>query len=62
MLNPSSHTIDEVIKNIVKDVLQERVEQAVNQETVLAEEVRKETEEVEVEIGEDRVFLSNKRA
>ena len=46
----------------MEDVLKERGEQAANQETVPAKEVREETKEVKVERGKDRVFLSNKGA
>ena len=62
MLNPSSPTLDEVVGNIVEEVLRDRVEQE-NQEIVL-EEVRQETEEneVKVEPGDARAFYSNKGA
>ena len=43
-------------------MLRERVELTKNLETVTVEEVREETEEMEVEIGEARVFLFNKGA
>ena len=60
MSSLSSPTLNEAIENIVEDVLGERVEQTKNQEIVPMEEVREETEEVEVEAGEARVFLSDK--
>ena len=60
MSNLSSPTLNEAIENIVEDVLGERVEQTENQEIVPMVEVREETEEVEVEAGEARVFLSDK--
>ena len=56
----SSPTLNELIENIVEDVLGKRVEQIENQEIVPVEEVREEIEEVEVEVGEARVFLSDK--
>ena len=46
----------------MKDVQQERVEQLGNQETVLTEEVREQTKEVEGEAGEARVFFTEKGA
>ena len=62
MSNLNFPTIDEVVKNIMKDVLRERVEQSANQDMVPAEEVREETEEVEVEVVEARVFFTEKGA
>ena len=46
----------------MEDVLKERAEQPENQETVLAGEVGEETEEVEGESIEARVFFTNKEA
>ena len=60
MSTSSSPTLDKVIENIMEDVLRERVEQATNQETVPAEEVREEIEEVEVKAGQARVFFTKK--
>ena len=62
MSSPNSPTLNEVIENIVEDVLGERAEQTKNQETIPVEEVREQTEEVEVKTRETRVFLSDKGA
>ena len=60
MSSPNSPTLNEVVGNIIEDVLKESAKQAANQETVPAKEVREETEEVEVEAGEARIFFTNK--
>ena len=66
MSNPNSPNLDEVIGNVVKDILQERVEE-VQREMVEEEsqeitlDVVPEEIEVVVEEGESRAFYSNKR-
>ena len=60
MSSPSSPNLDEVVENIVEEVLKKIAEQPENQEIIPAEEVREETEEVEIEAGEVRSFLSGK--
>ena len=60
MSSPNSHTLNDVIENIVEDVLRERVEQAENQETVPTEEVKEEAGEMEGTEEEVRVFLTEK--
>ena len=60
MSSPNSPTLNEVVGNIIEDVLKESAKQAANQETVPAKEVSEETEEVEVEAGEARIFFTNK--
>ena len=57
MLNPSSPNLDEVIGNVVEEVLRERIKEG-NQETTL--KVLPEEMEIEVKVGEARVFYSNK--
>ena len=57
MSSLSSPTIDQVVENIMEEVLRERAEQPENQETGHIEEIKEETEEVEVEAGEVRVFF-----
>ena len=62
MSSPSSPSLEEVIENIMEDVQRERVEQPENQETVPAEGVREEVKEMEVEAGEERLFITDKGA
>ena len=57
MSSPNSPTLDEVIGNIMEDVLHKKAEQLENQK-ISPEEIREKTEEVEVEAGEARVFLT----
>ena len=60
MSSPTSPTLNDLIRNIVEDVLRERAKQRKNQETVPMREVGEETEEVEGESREVRVFFTNK--
>ena len=60
MSSPNSPTLGEVIENIVEDVLHEKAEQLENQE-IAPKEVREETEEVKVEVGEALVFFIEKK-
>ena len=53
MPSPSSPILDQVVENVVEIVLEERVGQLENQETVPVERMREELEDQE---GEDRVF------
>ena len=45
----------------MENVLEERAKQPKNQENDPVEEIREETEEVEVEVGEERAFFMEKR-
>ena len=61
MSSPNSHTLNDMIENIMEDVIRERVEQAENQETVPTEEVKEEAGEMEGIEEEVRVFLAENR-
>ena len=62
MSSPSSPTLEEEIENIMENVQKERAKQPENQETVPMEGVREEAEQMEVEVGEARVFITDKGA